>query len=284
MKTRKLIRALAPPTARRFRPNRPDFTSEEGIARRLNENRGQGIGPDYLTWLRVPEFGSSGYRRMVWSPRLGRIVHLLSDLEWRTFLYAEFNRNIIDIRENYPLARERTRAIAKQLGVRHPAPDGTDIVMTCDLYLTEQTPVGRRHVAWTVKDEKELHDPRVLEKLKIEEAYHQSEDVPVQFRIMTEHSVPDTLIENLEFVRGTLHPGAMDDYPAQLLADIDGRMRPLLATAPLGVLCDACDEHLHLAPGTTVRAARYLIAARRWPVDFNHPITMHTTLTLEIAS
>lgn len=282
MKHKKQILSLLPKGTRRSKVNRPDFTSEAGIARRIAENRGQGAGPTYKTWLRVPEFSSSGYRRMAWSPKLGRVVHFFSELEWQVFLYAEFMNSVIDIRENYPLDREKTRAIAKSMGKRHPAPYGTDIVMTCDAYLTVQTPDGPKEIAWTIKYAKALKDPRTMEKLDIEEAYHKTNQVP--FSIMTEDSIPSVKIENIGFVRGTLQPGGMDGYSPALLDQIDALSRPLLATTPLGVLCGECDKHLQLEPGTAIRAARYFIASRRWAADMNVPIIMSDILALEAAS
>ena len=100
---------------------------------------------------------------MAYSQKLGRIVHLLSDLEWRAFLVAEFMSSVIDIRENFPLDRVRTRKIAERLGLNHPAPYVDDIVMTTDLYLTIKTPAGPRHVAWYIKHAKAATKPHMAD-------------------------------------------------------------------------------------------------------------------------
>lgn len=97
---------------------------------------------------------------MVFSPKLGRIVHLLSELEWNAFLVAEFTDTVVDIRENFPLARTRTRELATKLGINHPAPYADDVVMTTDLLLTIKTPEGPRHVAWYVMLELSLSQKR----------------------------------------------------------------------------------------------------------------------------
>lgn len=283
MKPRKLIRLIASPrTAPRARSTRPDYTTESGIARRIAERRGLGSGGEYKPWIGVPEFHSRGYRRMVWSHRLQRIVHLLSELEWQVFLVLEADPRNIEIKENYPLPREETRLIASRLGIPHPSPYGTDIVMTTDFLITQQTPSGPRLVAWTAKYEQELSKPRVREKLAIEEAYYQSLPTPVPFHIVTERSVPDTLVDNLEYLRGTLHPTAMEGYSRQTIDDVDTRLRPILGCGSLGALCGECDAQLNLEPGSSLRIVRYLIATRRWPVDLTVPIAPDRTLLLEV--
>lgn len=262
--------------------SRPDFTSEEGIARRINEGRGLGAGPTYKPWMTVADFRSSGARWMVWSSKLGRIVHLFSNLEYRAFLFAECLDSTIDIRECYPLDREATRRNAKALGIRHPAPYGTDIVMTCDLYLTVAAPGGTSNVAWTVKYAKEAAKPRVQAKFAIERACHAERGVDLV--VITENSLPAVLIENLEFVRGTLRPRAMDGYSNRLLDRIDGLVRPQTGNGPLGEICEACDRQLRIAPGMALRAARYFIASRRWQVDLNVPIEMDAIIKVEAAA
>jgi hypothetical protein len=278
MKPKRKILSLISQGSRRSARNRPDFTTEEGIERRLTEGRGQGDGADYKTYIKATEFASFGYRRMVWSPRLGRIVHLFSELEWHIFIYAEFNHRYISIRENFPLDRERTRAIARMLGVRHPRPYCTDVVMTTDLLITEDTPDGPRLLAWTVKYQKDLRDPRVREKLLIEQKYFEAEGIP--YVVMTEDSVPSEVIENLKYVRATQRLDAFVDYSAELLNAIDAHMRPLLPSTPFGIVCDACDEQLGLEPGTAVLVARHFIATHRWPIDLTVAVTIENLLQL----
>ena len=150
---------------------KPEFHTEAGIARRESEGRGLGDGRDYKSWIRVPDLSSNGYRTMLFCPELNRVVHLLSLLELFVFLYAISSTRFVEIKENYPLNRVRTRAIAAGLpNVRHPQYAGVDIVMTTDLFIKEEVSIGQyRNLAWSTKYQDELRSPRPVEKLQIEQ-------------------------------------------------------------------------------------------------------------------
>ena len=80
--------------------------TEEKIKRWTAEKRGKGTGASYQPWIEVKDVSSLGRSRRVWSPKTGRVHHLLSDIEHDIFLAAEWSSNVQDIREQYPLDRE----------------------------------------------------------------------------------------------------------------------------------------------------------------------------------
>lgn len=153
--------------------SRYDIT-EERIAKRLREGRGKGRGSAYKPWIKVSDLSSRGLSSRVPGRSNGRLHHLLSSLELRAFLDFEFNRRIVDIREQFPLDRERTRKIAADLGFKHPrAPKtGVDIVMTTDFLLTYIAGEDREtQQAVSVKYIDEIKNERVRQKLEIERKY-----------------------------------------------------------------------------------------------------------------
>ncbi|AWK50548.1 transposase [Clostridium beijerinckii] len=101
---------------------------------RLIEKRGLGKFEEYKPWLKVHEFGSCGrvHRIVGWKNR--RIYQLMSDLELYYFVLAQWDDNVIDIREQYPLLPlEETILRANEIGVNHPPMNSKKkTVMTTD--------------------------------------------------------------------------------------------------------------------------------------------------------
>lgn len=263
----------------RRKGNRPDFTTERGIAKRLREGRGDGDGSDYKPWFVVREFSSRGYRTVTYSRKFRRKVHLFSMLEWWVFLLLEWDPTVVSLKEQVPLDRKNTRELAAMHGIkRHPRVGKVDVVMTTDFLVVVRTPHGERKRAIAVKWLKDLRNRRVIEKLEIERAYHAAHDT--EFVIMTEQDIPRILVNNLEFVRQMLRPGAMLDIPGTTIETADLAMRPYLDRRPWGSMCQDCDKTLNLKPGTAARIARYQIASRVWPVDLTHRIEAGKPLRL----
>jgi hypothetical protein len=95
--------------------------TEEKIQKRLADGLGRGIGNDYTPWLTVgrstPSVGTSN---RTGGRTTGRLHHFLSDIERNAFLLYDWAENVVDIREQFPLDRGETRAIAEAMGGRHP--------------------------------------------------------------------------------------------------------------------------------------------------------------------
>jgi hypothetical protein len=62
--------------------------TEAKFERYKKEGRGQGTGKDYVPWIKVQDFPSNGRSHRVPGWKTGRIHHLLSDQEKRTFYPA----------------------------------------------------------------------------------------------------------------------------------------------------------------------------------------------------
>jgi len=281
MKNKRLITDLAHPNSLRTRAGRPEYTTEPGISRRHAEGRGTGNGENYIPWFFVRDFHSSGFRRMVWSPRLQRVIHLFSDLEYRIFLWLEANERYTEIRECFPLNRHITVSLADGLGLRHPAAFGVNVVMTSDFFLKVVNGSATTYLAIAVKYAKDLRNPRVQEKLRLEEEYHKKQGHA--FQVMTEESVSDTEFQNLRLVRGALRLGAMSRHSKEQLDLIEAILRQELARSTIGEACVQTDVVLALPPASSFQALRYFIATRRWKVDLRNPITLDAVLKLEVS-
>lgn len=144
------------------------------IDRRLAEGRGQGRGHSYKPWLLIHDVPSLGLASRVKSPLNGRAYHLLSQLE-TDWLYAfHAMRNLVDVREQYPLLElDETLQIADGLGIPHPAEPRTKepCVVTTDFLLTLADGIREVDMAVAIKYSTDLSSPRTLEKLEIERVY-----------------------------------------------------------------------------------------------------------------
>ena len=149
--------------------------TETRIAKLEKEGRGAGSGRTYVPWIKIHDFSSLGRVHRCMSAKSGREVHLLSDGESDLFLQLDASSAVADIREQFPLDRASTIIIAGELGVRHPAANGVDIVMTTDLLVTLAVG-GLRAIA--VKTKADLARKRVRQKLEIERVYWERRGVP----------------------------------------------------------------------------------------------------------
>ena len=77
--------------------------TEKKIIKYINEGRGQGLGKDYIPWIKIQHFPSNGRVSRIKSWKTGRVHHFLSDLETKYFYYLEWQDDVIDIREQFPL-------------------------------------------------------------------------------------------------------------------------------------------------------------------------------------
>lgn len=182
-------------------PKRQTGWTEAKISRYIKEGKGQGELALYKPWLTVQDVPSTGrvHRFIGW--KTAREHHLLSDLEFNYHCCCDWADNIIDIREQFPLAREVTLGIAEQLGIAHPIDRNTKvpIVMTTDCFLTVREGSSIVYKARTLKFEKDLNDGRVVEKFEIERCYWEQQGI--DWAIVTEKELPITLIGNLKFLR-----------------------------------------------------------------------------------
>lgn len=151
-------------------------SSKTKAARRM----GEGEGASYIPYVKVPEFNSLGTVSVIRDWKTGRPVHCLSQAKAMWYYILRWDDNNIDIREQYPLKRERTSKIAESLHVRHPGNE--EYLMTTDFLVTHTD--GSLH-AYSVKADKKLSE-RDLQKLCIEKLYWMQEGVPFQMLFKTD--------------------------------------------------------------------------------------------------
>jgi len=256
-------------------------STPESIAKRIAEGRGQGTGINYRPWIEVQDFPSSGISHRSMGLKTGRIHHLLSDLEFLVFLIYDLMKSIIDIREQFPLLPlEETLEIAEKLGIKHPTDPVTryPIVMTTDFLLKLRLKRELVFHARTAKYEKELDNPRVMEKLEIEHCYWRKRDI--DWGYVLREKLPAGLVDNGQLV----HPfGFLSDLFPLTEKEVR-RIAFYLAhrirrhELPLVEIVSDGDQKFALPPGKCFSVVCHLIARRVWEVDLLKSINVNDQL------
>lgn len=176
--------------------------TEKKIAKYIKEGRGQGIGKEYIPWIKIQDVPSKGRVSRVKSWKTGRVHHFLSDLETKYFYYLEWQEDVIDIREQFPLIdRSLGMKIAEHNNIKYPKDpkSKTPIIMTTDFMITKIHQDKREeHIARTIKYAKDLEEERTLQKLFIEKEYYNIKNI--DWGIVTEKEIPMVLVDNIRVV------------------------------------------------------------------------------------
>lgn len=233
----------------------------------IKHGRGAGTGKDYHPWLTVRDLPSSGRSHRVWGFQTQRTHHLLSDLELAAFFLFDWNPDVIDVREQYPLRLDDTIEIAAQAGIRHPEVRGAVQVMSTD-FLVDTNKPNLPRMAIQVKTSSDLFDPRTIEKLELERRYWKRKSVP--WFLLTEKQIPKTVTKNIAWL-----------YPAQVvLGDFEDTLNvapiylnfflknPALQISQAAMILD---QSYSLAPGESLQKIRALMALRVFLFDIKKP-------------
>lgn len=241
--------------------------TEKKIEQRLKDGRGKGVGANYRPMLEVTDLSSSGLSRRVYGDKTGRVHHLLSDVEYQFYLMLWWSKDIVDIREQFPLDRDLTREVAMMLAIKHPSYPGTqvDTIMTVD-FLVTRVSNGREFLeAYDIKRSEAAEDIRTLDKLEISRAGCELMEVP--HHLVYHSELPHQKIKNLEWIMGGMYqeseqedyPGFYEEHRTRLLATLDSSAKEAM---PLNEFCGQYDQACGLRQGSALRVARMLMHER----------------------
>lgn len=249
--------------------------TEEVIARKQREGRGQGKGASYSPWIHITDFHSAGRTHEPYSHKFGRTHQLLSDQEWKMFVMLEWAHDVVDVWEQFPLPRDITMEIAHALAIHHQYYPGTQVpyVMTID-FMVKKIAHGEHYMeAFNVKTAADLDDPRTLAILEVARA--SCHGMNIDHHLIIAEEIPRVKVKNLEWIRGAqVGCDAVEPY-ANLLDDHMTRMvQDMAARRYDGRLVDYCtdyDRRCSLERGTGLRVARMLMTSRALRMDLNNP-------------
>jgi len=238
------------------------------VLARIKSGHGSGSHADYKPWIGVRDLSSKGVSTRMWSPKTGRMMQFLSNIERDTFLVSEFREDFLDYWEQWPFDVSLTERVASELGYRHPQYFGStrSVVMTVDGVLTLRKDGSTARRAIDCKHSSELSNPRTLEKLAITKGA--CEHLRLPHVLVTEEGLNPTVIKNILWVRiatkkaGELElvSGAYDMWPMRMHRHLMGQVsKDTSPQAHLSVYCQEFEKEFQLPRGMGLRCMKLLM-------------------------
>jgi hypothetical protein len=249
---------------------------EERLAKWTAAGRGTGVGANYKPWLLISNVFSLGRKHRLKGQVTNRVHHLVSDLERNALFHFDW-LGVVDIRERFPLNRERTRRIAKRMGVSHPSDAITacDLVLTTDLLVTFRKPCGRLvNVAYSVLTQDALGKRRVQDNLDIEKRYWNG--LGFSWHLLTGTLLRDTKANKRFAALRWLHDwhwvegvGGLDaaqwEHRSQVLLHALGQSKG----GSIGELISRVEATNHFDDGEVLSLIRHLASRKRLVLDLS---------------
>lgn len=246
---------------------------ESTIKEFIKQGRGQGSGQEYIPWLNIRSLSSKGNSSRGPGWKTNRLHHFLSDKELNYFYMLEWEDQVTDIREQYPLLDlELAMNIAEKIGVRYPFVSGNPWVLTTDFFITIHDGKKEFNVARTVKPAKELENNRVLDKFEIERRYWLAKGV--DWAVVTEHDIPKQLTQNVKWVHTYFHLNPTEELSIEEIRYYAGIIKRELSasTQPIRKVLALVDEDYNLDGGTALNIFRHLLARKEIVMDMNKKV------------
>ncbi|QHE87136.1 TnsA endonuclease N-terminal domain-containing protein [Hydrogenophaga sp. BPS33] len=178
----------------------------------------------------------------------------------------------MDYLSQFPLPRDITLAVARELGIRHPIYPKTrvPVVMTLDALVTTRTVENQLlRCAWDAKPHSELDNKRTLEKLSLVRGACALLGYPHQ--VFTDKTVPRTTIRSIEWLSAARNRAGecqvetemLRAHKVTLVADLWNK-RP---RKTIDQYCTRSDASNNLPPGLSLRALKQLVLEDVLSVD-----------------
>lgn len=225
----------------------------------------------YEPALTVRSLPSTGVSYRVWSTKATRVCHLLSQLEFKAWLQAEFTVNVTDIREQFLVAtKEEAADVARKLRFKPPRYFGSSPGPTTDLLLSTNEGGRAGYLAVNCKYERELKKHRVVELQAIEEELWRLRGVP--WRHFHEKTLTAAQYQNMLWLFAFKRPDRfMPTDPmlrSRLVATVAAAVRAY-ATVPVGELISRVAHATDVPPVTAAAALRFALAQGVLQSDFS---------------
>lgn len=247
---------------------------EAEYKKRVEENRGLGLGISYIPWILVQDFSSMGKATRLPGWKTARLHHLFSDLERKYFYFLDWSDGVTDIKEQFPLTDlELAMDIAKKLGFKYPTDrkSGTPYVLTTDFMIIVNCGGEERKIARTVKYAKDLENIRKRQLLEIERRYWEQKDV--DWALVTEKIIPMQLVKNVDWIHEHYWLTATPEHDVEELIEISELLKERLlgSTSSIQAVAAKLDKDLGLK-NTCLKLFRYLLARKQIIMDMNQEI------------
>lgn len=250
---------------------------KEQIERKIKKGIGFGILEKYQPWIKTYSISSKGRVTRMKGWKTGRLHHLLSDLERNYFLLLDWNDDVVDIREQYPLLPiDVTINIAETIGVKHTTdPKTKEInVMTTDFLITIKRDNKVFDIARTLKYVCDLNSYRTIEKFEVERRFWASKGI--DWGIVTEKEVNTTMADNIR----ELHQNYwLNTDPSFSQKNVDTfyewfcEIKNYNSELCIAIFLKEFDMKMGFMGGMGIQILKYLISHKKIKTDLNRKIS-----------
>ena len=253
--------------------------NENKLRRYLEEGRGQGKGKDYKPWLTIQDFPSLGRVSRVFCDKTQRIHHFFSDNETRMFYLFNWEDDVIDIREHFPLL-DIGQVIKDKRGLDLDKfvdkQTGTPYVFSTTFLITVKDKRNEEfYIARSVKSAIELEKHHIIEKFELERRYWESKGI--DWGIVTQKDIPVIKAKNIEWVYSALEDSLERGIDNETKMDLAQELSFILMDNPNTVrkLTSWFDDEFQLQKGTGLYLFKFLIATKSIKVDMEQKININ---------
>lgn len=248
---------------------------DETIKRFLKEGRGQGEGSAYKPWLQVQDISSRGRSTRIFSNTSKRVIHILSDLQLYYYNLLEFDKEVVDIRENYPLLdfhdlditldKELTK---KLLNPKTKVPH----ILTVSFLITKIDENNNPfYVARVIKASSELERKSTVERLELQRRYFEKKNI--DFGIVTGKEINKQVARNIGWA---LTAYDLQGYP-QLVSNLEylkWDMLNLLSNPAVTIndVFGKIGSYYQLEEGLALVLFKHLVATKQLVMDLDKKI------------
>ena len=246
--------------------------------RRIDAGRGFGTGKDYIPFIQVHDFPSLGTCSRVKSETVGRVHHLFSKNELAFFYILDFDDDVIDIREQFPLLDPddphdlcRIVDLAEKAGIRYPRDIHSryPYVQTSDFVVTTKTDCR----VYSIKESKEYDKERVRELQELERRYWKWRDVP--WSIMTEREINYVLASNIQWIYHARDIGCFFPDP-KICADVMSYEKELYekTTYSISHIARDAESYFHINGGLGLTSFQRLLLEKKLTIPLDKPLDL----------
>lgn len=242
------------------------------INKLIEEGYGQGEGKDYKPFIDVIRVSTKGRASRIKGWKTQRVHNFLSDSETRFFYLLDFDDEVIDIREHYPLITDLDKIVPQldeQLFKRLVnQKTGEPLILTTTFLVTKKGKDGEiNYYARSIKDYRQLENNQVIERFEIQRRYWEVKGI--DYGIVTNKEIPKILAKNIEYIHSSYF---LDEYgitssQQELYQDILFHLLVQAGDMPLNELLMNFDKEVNADKGTGLLLFKHLIAHKRLLVD-----------------
>lgn len=260
---------------------------ENKLNKWIQEGRGQGEGKEYKPWLTVQDFPSKGRVTRIFGWKTKRTHHFFTDTETRYFYLLEWEDDVLDIREHYPLFNCEEVIENKDnlnFDLFKDKDMGTPYILSTSFLITLKKPNGKIvYLARSLKADYELERKTALERLEIERRYWQGQNI--DWGIVTQKEIPVVKAKNIEWVHSSLYPTDERGFTVEEVDYYCNAFIEKLAGSNTSIrdFTTQFDRLFNLDTGSGLYIFKRLIALKRIMMDMNKKIDLNdSTQSIEI--